>query len=78
MKRAITAFAFSAFSGVSSFAVYAGEADIKLPPEVLKTMPINGQWRADIPQENMARWIAVMERQKMLRTKLDLKKLVAE
>lgn len=51
---------------------------IKLPPEVLKTMPINGQWRADIPQENMARWIAVMERQKMLRTKLDLKKLVAE
>ena len=34
MKRAITAFAFSAFSGVSSFAVYAGEADIKLPPEV--------------------------------------------
>ncbi len=51
---------------------------IKLPPEVLKTMPINGQWRAEIPQENMARWIEIMEKQKMLRTKLDLKKLVAE
>jgi len=51
---------------------------IKLPPEVLKTMPINGQWRAEIPQQNMARWIEIMEKQKMLRTKLDLKKLVAE
>jgi NitT/TauT family transport system substrate-binding protein len=51
---------------------------IKLPPEVLKTMPINGQWRAEIPQENMARWIEIMEKQKMLRSKLDLKKLVAE
>jgi NitT/TauT family transport system substrate-binding protein len=51
---------------------------IKLPPEVLQTMPINGQWRAEIPQENMARWIQIMEKQKMLRTKLDLKKLVAQ
>ncbi len=51
---------------------------IKLPPEVLKTMPINGQWRAEIPQENMARWIEIMEKQKMLRTKLNLQKLVAE
>lgn len=51
---------------------------IKLPPEVLKTMPINGQWRAEIPQENMARWIEVMEKQRMLRTKLNLKRLVAE
>lgn len=51
---------------------------IKLPPEVLNTMPINGQWRAEIPQDNMARWLQIMERQKMLRTKLDLKKIVAE
>jgi NitT/TauT family transport system substrate-binding protein len=49
---------------------------IKLPPEVLKTMPINGNWRAEIPQENMARWIEIMQRQGMLRTKLDLQKLV--
>jgi len=49
---------------------------IKLPPEVLKTMPLNGSWRAEIPQENMARWIEIMQRQGMLRTKLDLQKLV--
>jgi len=51
---------------------------IKLPPEVLKTMPINGQWRAEIPEESMARWIGIMEKQRMLRTKLNLKRLVAE
>ena len=50
----------------------------KLPPEVLKTMPINGQWRAEIPEESMARWIGIMEKQRMLRTKLNLKRLVAE
>jgi NitT/TauT family transport system substrate-binding protein len=49
---------------------------IKLPPEVLQTMPLNGQWRAEIPEENMARWIEIMQRQGMLRTKLDLKKIV--
>lgn len=50
---------------------------IKLPPKILETMPLNGDWRAEIPLESMSRWIEIMQRQNMLRTKLDLPKLIA-
>lgn len=47
---------------------------IKLPPEMLATVPVNAQ-RAALPTSSLQYWIDVMKDQKMLRENLDVQRL---
>ena len=49
---------------------------IKMPAEVIENMRL-GRWQAEITEAGMAAWIDIMKRQDMLRTNLDVKKVIA-
>src|SRR5690606_2115690 len=47
---------------------------IKLPPEMLASVPVNAQ-KAALPDSSLQYWIEVMKDQKMLRESLDVQRL---
>ena len=49
---------------------------IKMPPDVIENMRL-GRWQAEITDAGMAGWIDIMKKQDMLRSKLDVQKIVA-
>jgi NitT/TauT family transport system substrate-binding protein len=49
---------------------------IKMPAEVIENMRL-GRWQAEITEAGMAAWVDIMKRQDMLRTNLDVKKIIA-
>jgi NitT/TauT family transport system substrate-binding protein len=48
---------------------------LKFPPELLNTMAL-GKWKAEVTDAGIQSWIDIMKRQDMLRSELDVKKLV--
>jgi hypothetical protein len=48
---------------------------IQLPPPVLAALKF-GKWNAAVPEAGLREWIATMDAQAMLQTKLDPAKLV--
>ena len=58
-------------------AVRASTANfIKMPPEVIANMKL-GRWQAEVTEAGMGGWIDIMKKQDMLRTALDVKKIIA-
>lgn len=58
-------------------AVRASTANfIKMPPDVIANMKL-GRWQAEVTDEGMGAWIDIMKRQDMLRSGLDVKKIIA-
>ena len=49
---------------------------IKMPPEVIANMKL-GRWQAEVTDAGMGAWIDIMKRQDMLRTSLDVTKIIA-
>ena len=49
---------------------------IKMPPEVIASMKL-GRWQAEVTDAGMGGWIDIMKRQDMLRSGLDVKKIIA-
>jgi NitT/TauT family transport system substrate-binding protein len=49
---------------------------IKMPPEVIASMKL-GRWRADLTDDGMKAWIDIMKRQDMIRSDLDVGKIIA-
>lgn len=50
---------------------------IKMPPEVIANMKL-GRWNAAVTEAGMGAWIDIMKKQDMLRTALDVKKVIAQ
>lgn len=49
---------------------------IKMPPEVIANMKL-GRWQAEVTDAGMGAWIDIMKKQDMLRSKLDVSKVIA-
>jgi NitT/TauT family transport system substrate-binding protein len=49
---------------------------IKMPPEVIANMKL-GRWQAEVTDAGMGAWIDIMKRQDMLRSALDVGKVIA-
>jgi NitT/TauT family transport system substrate-binding protein len=48
---------------------------LAFPPELINTMAL-GRWKAEVTDAGLQSWIDIMQRQDMLRTAIDVKKLV--
>lgn len=59
-------------------AVRAATANyIKMPPDVIANMKL-GRWQAEVTDPGMRAWIDLMKRQDMLRTSLDVGRIIAQ
>jgi NitT/TauT family transport system substrate-binding protein len=59
-------------------AVRASTANfIKMPPEVIASMKL-GSWNAAVTETGMGAWIDIMKKQDMLRSPMDVKKVIAQ
>jgi NitT/TauT family transport system substrate-binding protein len=50
---------------------------IKMPPAVIANMKL-GRWQAEVTEAGMGGWIDIMKKQDMLRSPLDVKKVIAQ
>jgi NitT/TauT family transport system substrate-binding protein len=48
----------------------------KMPPEVVASMKL-GRWQAEVTEAGIGSWIDIMRKQDLLRTSLDVKKIIA-
>ena len=49
----------------------------KMPADVIATMNL-GRWQAEVTEAGIGGWIDIMKKQDMLRTGLDVKKVIAQ
>jgi len=67
----------AAIANKDEAAVRASTANFtKMPPEVIAAMKL-GRWQAEVTEAGIGGWIDIMKKQDMLRTGLDVKKIIA-
>lgn len=67
----------TAIANKDQAAVRASVANfIKMPPEVIAAMKL-GRWQAEVTADGIGGWIEIMKKQDMLRSNLDLQKIIA-
>jgi NitT/TauT family transport system substrate-binding protein len=68
----------AAIANKDEAAVRASVANFtKMPAEVIASMKLGGRWDAEVTEAGIGGWIDIMKRQDMLRSSLDVKKIIA-